>query len=120
VHVGDEVERRSADQLRGAAAGHRAKPRVGVEDHSPGRDGGGAFVHRLDDEPVGAVGAHQGVDLLLSGRADHQRVDSTAPDRLDRLPRLAQLSPQLGQLGRPAFPGRLEGEGAWASGLGSR
>ena len=75
--AGDQVKHRGPDQFRGVLAGHRAKPRVCVEDYPTGGDGGGAFVHRLDDEPVGAVGGREGVDLLLSGRADIS--ESTPP-----------------------------------------
>ena len=107
VSAGDQVKYRGADQVRADPAGHRAQTRVGVQDDPPGGDRGRAFVHRLHDEAVGTVGTGEAVDLLLSGRPDHQRVDLTAPDRLDRLGRLPQLGPHLGQLGRLgiAFPG---------------
>src|SRR6202167_6111658 len=113
----DQVKHGGPDQLRGVLAGHRAKPRVRVEDDPTGGDGGGAFAHRLDDEPVRAVGG--GVDLLMAGQADDQRVDGAGPDRLDRLLQFAQLGLHFGQLGavlRGALTRRARGGRAWTSG----
>ena len=116
----DQVNRCRADQILHGPADHRAQPGVGTQDQAPGGDGGRPVVHRLDDQPVGAVGASERVDPLIPGPPDHQRVDPTAPDGLDRLVRLAQLRPHLGELGgvRRVFPRRSRRVSARTRGAG--
>ena len=78
---------------------HLGQALVAIEHRSIGAEHHRAFLHLLDKEPIGAVGALERVDLpTVLAVADDEGVDVAAADGVDGLLRLAQALVQLGDL----------------------
>ena len=80
----DQVASVTADQVRQSA--------VDVQQHAALGHRRGALAHLLHDDPVGPVGAGQGVQPLLVRAADHDRVDAAAADRGERRQQILELA----------------------------
>ena len=94
VGTDQQVGERRADQTGRATPEHLAQPGIRVQDDAARRDRRRAFVHLFDDQPVGPVGAAEGVDLLGPRFATDHRVDAAQPDRFQDIPKIADLVPQ--------------------------
>ena len=94
VGTDQQVGERRADQTGRATPEHLAQPGIRVQDDAARGDRRRALVHLFDDQPVGSVGAAEGVDLLGAGFAADHRVDAAQPDRFQDIPEIADLVPQ--------------------------
>ena len=78
----DKLAHGRPDHLLEGGFDHRRKATVGIQDGPVSDHRQRAFVHRLNEQTIGMVGAPQGENLLPLFRSDDERVHLAIPDGL--------------------------------------
>src|ERR1051325_701149 len=88
----------SADHVIERAAGHVGELTVAIKDGAIVLDCGGAFVHGFHQQPVRALSAFEGENLISVRSADDKGVDFTITNRGEGLFRDGETGAQFNQL----------------------